>query len=122
MNEIAWALVILGCIAFAAGEVLLARAYFKTVATEMKTLRTTLEAARKGLEAVNDLISESTGVIGLHLNGDVAEWRDLQTGGRFEVWLQDFDSALVAVTPKCATCGAIFCAHLSALAAKDSAT
>ena len=33
---------------------------------------------------VFDLISESDGVAGLHLNGDLAPWGELVAGGRFE--------------------------------------
>ena len=48
----------------------------------------------KGLKAVEDLMNESAGVDGLHLNGDLAPWEELRTGGRFEDWLKDFDDAL----------------------------
>ena len=41
----------------------------------------------KAVKAVNDLINESYGVAGLHLNGDVAYWDELLAGGRFEEWL-----------------------------------
>ena len=54
------------------------------------------ERLRKGLSAVRDLINESTGVYGLHLNGDVSPWDELRTGGRFEGWLMDFDAAIDA--------------------------
>ena len=54
-----------------------------------------IEALEKGLQAVAQLIEESSGVSGLHMNGDVAPWSDLQTGGRFEEWLIDFDAALL---------------------------
>ena len=47
-----------------------------------------------GINAVADLIDNSTGVEGLHLNGDIAPWNELRTGGRFESWLVDFDDAL----------------------------
>lgn len=33
---------------------------------------------------LDELISESHGVAGLHLNGDVAPWDELLPGGRFE--------------------------------------
>jgi hypothetical protein len=48
----------------------------------------------KGILAVHDLIGESGGVTGLHLNGDFAPWGDLQTGGPFEEWLLEFDDAV----------------------------
>lgn len=53
-------------------------------------------AAIRGLAAVEALINESQGVSGLHLNGDIAAWNDLRTGGRFEAWLIDFDAAIDA--------------------------
>ena len=46
-----------------------------------------------GIKAVQALISESHGVAGLHLNGDLSPWAELQSGGRFEQWLYDFDRA-----------------------------
>lgn len=49
---------------------------------------------RKGIHAVAELIESSHGVTGLHLNGDVAPWDELLTGGRFEAWLIDFDTAI----------------------------
>ena len=48
----------------------------------------------RGLRAVEDLINDSHGVLGLHMNGDVALWNELRTGGRYEAWLVDFDLAL----------------------------
>ena len=48
----------------------------------------------RGINAAADLIDNSTGVEGLHLNGDIAPWNELRTGGRFESWLVEFDEAL----------------------------
>jgi hypothetical protein len=53
-----------------------------------------LERARKGLKAVKDLIEESDGVAGLHLNGEVAPWDSLRSGGHYESWMRNFDEAL----------------------------
>jgi len=53
-----------------------------------------VERLRKGLHAVELLIGESYGVAGLHLNGDIAFWGELRSGGRLEEWLRDFDAAL----------------------------
>ena len=50
-------------------------------------------ALRKGIVAVSDLIDDSTGVAGLHMNGDVAPWSTLLEGGHFESWLLDFSIA-----------------------------
>lgn len=38
-------------------------------------------------ESFATLMEHSTGVAGLHLNGDVAQWSELTEGGRFEEWL-----------------------------------
>ncbi len=46
-----------------------------------------------GLRAVQELIDQSDGVIGLHLNGDPALWEDLGPGGLLKSWLKDFDVA-----------------------------
>jgi len=45
------------------------------------------------VETLDDLIASSTGVCGLHLNGDDASWGELQEGGQFQEWLQPFDEA-----------------------------
>ena len=53
-------------------------------------LKNRLERGRKAIEAceaVFDLINNSRGVTGLHLNGDDALWHDLLRGGQFESWL-----------------------------------
>lgn len=58
-----------------------------------------VERMKKGLDAVTDLIAESHGVAGLHLNGDIATWDELRKGGRFDTWLIDFDEALSLQPP-----------------------
>jgi len=55
------------------------------------------EKAAKGLKAVEDLMNNSEGVMGLHLNGDIAPWSELRTEGRFEEWLVAFDEAISEV-------------------------
>lgn len=52
-----------------------------------------LERQRAALIAVSELIDNSEGVYGLHLNGDPSPWDELRTGGRFEGWLLPFDAA-----------------------------
>ena len=47
-----------------------------------------------GINAAANLMDNSSGVDGLHLNGDIAPWCELRAGGRFEEWLVDFDEAL----------------------------
>ncbi len=56
-----------------------------------------LRVACAGLNAITQLICESRGVAGLHRNGDLATWTELGTGGRFEEWLLDFDTAVIAL-------------------------
>jgi len=53
----------------------------------------TLHKMKAGISAIRSLINESHGVAGLHLNGDVAEWTELEQGGRFEEWLIKFNEA-----------------------------
>ena len=48
----------------------------------------------RGINAAADLMDNSSGVDGLHLNGDIAPWGELRTGGQFEEWLIAFDEAL----------------------------
>ena len=42
------------------------------------------EALREALEEVKSLIGETAGVYGLHLNGDLSPWAEIEQGGRFE--------------------------------------
>lgn len=53
-----------------------------------------------GIRAVRELMSNSHGVSGLHLNGDIAEWGSLEAGGYFEAWLEKFTEAEAALTGK----------------------
>lgn len=55
------------------------------------------EAAQKLVSAVDDLISESHGVYGLHQNGDIAPWDTLTEGGQFEDWLLALSGARAAL-------------------------
>lgn len=55
-----------------------------------------IEAMRKGIDAVTGVMSDSEGVSGLHLNGDIATWSELTTGGQFEEHLMPLDKAIVA--------------------------
>ena len=55
-----------------------------------------LKLAREALGEVQDLLSESHGVYGLHLNGDESPWSELEQGGRFER-LTTLPEALAAI-------------------------
>ena len=56
-----------------------------------------LEAANKAVNAIEELINESRGVMGLHRNGNIAPWDELRSGGRYELWLLPFDELCQAV-------------------------
>lgn len=55
-----------------------------------------LEALKGLLDDVQGLMSESEGVVGLHRNGDVADWASLDEGGRFER-LSNMSAAIAAI-------------------------
>ena len=55
-----------------------------------------LEALSELVDEINLLASESCGVAGLHLNGDVATWEEILPGGRFE-WLGGLERAESAI-------------------------
>ena len=55
------------------------------VTHDIERQRDKLLAALEGLtNDIHSLIYESSGVAGLHLNGDLAPWHELEAGGRFE--------------------------------------
>lgn len=58
-----------------------------------------VEAAKAFQHDFRDLIANSEGVAGLHMNGDIADWGSLLPGGAFEAWLRSvepFDAVLEA--------------------------
>ena len=55
-----------------------------------------LKLAKDALGEMQDLIDESYGVYGLHLNGDESPWSELEQGGRFER-LITLNEALAAI-------------------------
>jgi|GEM_PF-5829057 len=69
-------------------------AQLESSSKENSALSEKVERLEKGISAVESLINDSHGVYGLHLNGDLAPWASLRTGGQFEEWLLDFDEAL----------------------------
>lgn len=48
---------------------------------------TLLAGLERLVHDVDDLMDSSTGVTGLHLNGDLAPWSELGEGGQSELWL-----------------------------------
>lgn len=67
---------------------------YLSMKAERDKLKAIVEADTRALDAADSLMNESTGVYGLHLNGDLAPWNDLRTGGFMEEWLLDFDNAI----------------------------
>ena len=63
---------------------------------QVEKLTAALKLSREALGEVQDLISESHGVYGLHLNGDESPWSELEQGGRFER-LTTLPEALAAI-------------------------
>lgn len=57
-----------------------------------------VEASRAALEAIDDLIDESDGVYGLHRNGDVSPWDEINSGGRFGEWLDPVEQLRTALS------------------------
>ena len=54
------------------------------------------------LHDIDDLVANSKGVSGLHLNGDMAPWSELMDGGAYGAWLQSVErlrEAIRALTP-----------------------
>ena len=56
-----------------------------------------LEKLIVGMRAVEDTIADSSGIYGLHLNGDGAEWCELMNGGRFCEWLEPFNDGIIQI-------------------------
>ena len=54
------------------------------------------------LHDIDDLVANSKGVSGLHLNGDMAPWSEIMDGGAYGAWLQSVErlrEAIRAMTP-----------------------
>jgi hypothetical protein len=73
---------------------------------EVLRLQLIVEKQGEWLKDVADLIGESEGVYGLHLNGAPSPWDEIRTGGHFEEWLIDFDDAINAEHEPRAACAA----------------
>lgn len=71
--------------------------YARPVPAEQPVNAQLLESLSELLDDIEALIGESSGVYGLHLNGDVSPWSELEEGGRFER-LSSMSSAREAVS------------------------
>jgi hypothetical protein len=60
---------------------------------ELKKERDENAVLKVGLLSVRQLMKDSYGVDGLHKNGEIAPWDELEQGGRFEEWLYAFNRA-----------------------------
>jgi hypothetical protein len=59
-----------------------------------------VKVLEEGIRDVAELIDNSAGVYGLHLNGEPSPWVSLMTGGRDEEWLLKFNKARAALEKK----------------------
>jgi hypothetical protein len=57
------------------------------------------EKLSKVVHCISDLIDNSEGVYGLHLNGDPSPWNSLLQGGRDEAWMIDFSEVAYTKVP-----------------------
>ena len=57
------------------------------------TLCIQIETLSAGIESVRELMNESRGVAGLHRNGAIASWEELEENGQFGEWLLPFNDA-----------------------------
>ena len=69
--------------------------------TPLAVARRTIESQERDiaelvamLNKVEDLMTDSVGVEGLHMGGDLATWDSLLTGGFYEDWLGGFNELL----------------------------
>ena len=67
-----------------------------TLREQVEKLTAALKLSREALGEVQDLIGESHGVYGLHLNGDESPWNELEQGGEFER-LTSLNEAIAAI-------------------------
>jgi hypothetical protein len=56
-----------------------------------------MSAAVRVLQDIDDLVGQSEGVAGLHLNGEMAEWDSLLSGGKFGAWLESIEDLRAAI-------------------------
>lgn len=64
------------------------------IITQLQAKNAAIEEALKELvKTIDDLMDESDGVYGLHLNDDLAPWDSLMAGGQFEEWLLPLEAA-----------------------------
>ena len=48
-------------------------------------------ASKRVLHDIDDLVANSEGVSGLHMNGEVADWQSIMSGGSFGAWLESVE-------------------------------
>ena len=55
------------------------------------------KAAITALHDIDDIVANSEGVSGLHLNGDIAPWSEIMDGGAYGAWLQSVERLREAI-------------------------
>lgn len=66
-------------------------------AARVPEVQALIEAGEKVLHAIGELVANSVGVAGLHMNGEVADWESLLPGGSFGDWLYSVDGLRAAL-------------------------
>jgi len=66
----------------------------ETLLKKIAQLESEVSTLKAAITNVAELIDNSSGVSGLHQNGDIAGWDELLEGGYYEEWLIDFNKAL----------------------------
>jgi predicted flavoprotein YhiN len=56
-----------------------------------KEISEIISAAFKLVVDLDELMANSDGVAGLHMNGEVADWDSLCEGGSFDAWLSSLE-------------------------------
>lgn len=56
-----------------------------------------IAASKRVLHDIDDLVANSEGVSGLHMNGEVADWQSIMAGGSFGAWLESVEILRAAV-------------------------
>lgn len=54
-------------------------------------------SAKRVLHDIDDLVANSEGVVGLHMNGEVADWESIMAGGSFGAWLESVEDLRAAL-------------------------
>ena len=76
-----------------AAEIATALNAYPALGARVEELEGALRIYKAAVDDMQDLIEESGGVYGLHMNGDPSPWSELLEGGPFEDWLGSVSQA-----------------------------